>query len=65
MCTTSKLPKDMPVFTVRVRLTERDGGIRMEMHLRFESREDMDRTVNVGTVDGLQHAVGQIDGLLA
>jgi hypothetical protein len=41
---------DMPAFTVRVRLTERDGGTRMEMQLRFDSREDL--------------AVGQIDGLL-
>jgi uncharacterized protein YndB with AHSA1/START domain len=56
---------DMPVFTVRVRLTECDGGTRMEMHSRFESREDMERMVNMGTVDGLQEAVGQIDGLLA
>jgi uncharacterized protein YndB with AHSA1/START domain len=56
---------DMPVFTVRVRLIERDGGTRMEMHLRSESREDMERMVNMGTVDGLQQAVGQIDGLLA
>jgi hypothetical protein len=55
----------MPVFTVRVRLTERDGGTRMEMHSRFESREDMKRMVNMGTVEGLQQAVGQIDGLLA
>ena len=54
---------DMPVFMVRVRLTERDGGTRMEMHSRFESREDMERMVNMGTVDGLQQAVGQIDGL--
>jgi uncharacterized protein YndB with AHSA1/START domain len=56
---------DMPVFTVRVRLTERDGGTRMEMHSRFESPEDMKRMVNMGTVDGLQQAVDQIDGLLA
>jgi uncharacterized protein YndB with AHSA1/START domain len=56
---------DMPVFTVRVRLIERHGGTRMEMHLRFEAREDMERMVNMGTVDGLQQAVGQIDGLLA
>jgi uncharacterized protein YndB with AHSA1/START domain len=56
---------DMPVFTVRVRLTERDGGTRMEMHLRFESRQGMERMVNMGTVDGLQQAVGQIDSLLA
>jgi uncharacterized protein YndB with AHSA1/START domain len=56
---------DMPVFTVRVRLTEHAGGTRMEMHLRFESREDLERMVNMGTVGGLQQAVGQIDGLLA
>jgi uncharacterized protein YndB with AHSA1/START domain len=56
---------DMPVFTVTVRLTERDGGTRMEMLLRFESGEDMATMVNMGTVEGLQQAVGQIDGLLA
>jgi hypothetical protein len=37
----------------------------MEMHERFESREEMERMVNMGTVDGLQQAVDQIDGLLA
>jgi uncharacterized protein YndB with AHSA1/START domain len=56
---------DMPIFTVRVRLAERDGGTRMEMHLRFESREEMETMVDMGTVDGLRQAVGQIDGLLA
>jgi uncharacterized protein YndB with AHSA1/START domain len=56
---------DMPAFTVRVWLTERDDGTRMEMHVRFESGEDMERMVNMGTVDGLQRAVSQIDGLLA
>ncbi len=56
---------DMPVFTVTVRLTERDGGTRMEMHLRFESREDMNTLMSTGIVEGLQQAVGQIDGLLA
>jgi hypothetical protein len=37
----------------------------MEMYSRFESREEMERMVNMGTVDGLQQAAGQIDGLLA
>lgn len=55
----------MPRFTVTVRLTERDGGTRMAMHERFESHEDMERMVNMGTVDGLRQAVDQIDGLLA
>lgn len=56
---------DMPVFTATVKLTEHDGGTRMEIHERFESREDMERMLNMGTVDGLQQAIGQIDGLLA
>jgi Fe2+ transport system protein FeoA len=49
---------------VSVRLTERDGGTRMEIRSQFESREAMERMVDMGTVDGLQQAVGQIDGLL-
>jgi uncharacterized protein YndB with AHSA1/START domain len=56
---------EMPVFTVSVRLTERQGGTRMEVHERFESAEQMERMVKMGTVDGLQQAVGQIDRLLA
>jgi uncharacterized protein YndB with AHSA1/START domain len=56
---------DMPVITVGVRLTERDGGTRMEMHLTFESREDMEKLMSTGIVEGLRQAVGQIDPLLA
>jgi uncharacterized protein YndB with AHSA1/START domain len=56
---------DLPVSRVRVQLIGRDGGTRMEMNLTFESREDMERVVNMGTVDGLQQAVSQMDALLA
>jgi uncharacterized protein YndB with AHSA1/START domain len=56
---------DMPMFAVTVRLTERDGGTRMEMHVRFESREGMEKLMSTGMVEGLRQAVGQIDGLLA
>jgi uncharacterized protein YndB with AHSA1/START domain len=55
---------DTPVSTVRVRLTERDGATRMEMRMGFESREDMEKLVSMGTVEGLQQAVGQMDALL-
>jgi uncharacterized protein YndB with AHSA1/START domain len=55
---------DMPLITVRVQLTERDAGTRMEMHLKFESREDLEKLLSTGIVEGLRHAVGQIDGLL-
>jgi uncharacterized protein YndB with AHSA1/START domain len=55
---------DMPVITVTVQLTARDGGTRMKMQFAFESREDMEKIVGMGTVDGLQQAVGQMDALL-
>jgi len=55
---------DTPVSRVRVRLTQRDGGTRMEMQLAFESHEDMEKLVSRGTVEGLQQAVGQMDALL-
>ena len=55
---------DMPVSKVKVQLTERGGGTRMEMHSAFESREDMEKSVSMGTVEGLQQAVGQMDVLL-
>jgi uncharacterized protein YndB with AHSA1/START domain len=55
---------DMPVTTITVRFTDRDGGTRMEMRASFESREDMEKWVSVGTVEGLQQAVGQMDALL-
>ena len=55
---------DMPVSRVMVRITERGGGTRMEMHLTFESREDMEKVVGMGTVEVLRQGVGQMDALL-
>jgi uncharacterized protein YndB with AHSA1/START domain len=55
---------DMPVSTIRVRLTERGVGTRMEMHSAFESRDDTEKWVSIDTVEGLQQAVGQMDALL-
>jgi hypothetical protein len=46
-------------------LAERDGGTRMEMQSKFASREDMEKLVGMGMVEGLQQAVGQMDALLA
>ncbi|MGH8956889.1 MAG: SRPBCC family protein [Microbacterium sp.] len=56
---------DMPVSKVRVQLTERNGGTRMEIHSTSESREDLEKLVSMGAVEGLQQAVGQMDALLA
>jgi uncharacterized protein YndB with AHSA1/START domain len=55
---------DSPVSRVRARLSERDRGTRMELHTTFESHEDMEKLVSMGTVEGLQQAVGQMDALL-
>jgi uncharacterized protein YndB with AHSA1/START domain len=55
----------MPVTTITVQLTERDDGTRMKMRATFESHQDMATWLNMGTVDGLQQAVSQIDALLA
>jgi uncharacterized protein YndB with AHSA1/START domain len=55
---------DEPTSNVAVRLAERDGGTRMELRMTFETREDMQRIVEMGTVEGLRDAVGQMDGLL-
>ncbi|HQR26244.1 MAG TPA: SRPBCC domain-containing protein [Nocardioides sp.] len=56
---------DMPVTTMRVSLTAYEGGTRMELRSVFDSREDLDRLVTMGMEEGLQQAVGQMDGLLA
>ena len=55
---------DGPATRVTVRLTERDGGTRMELQSTFESREEMEKMVGMGVLDGLQAAVGQMDALL-
>jgi uncharacterized protein YndB with AHSA1/START domain len=55
---------DMPTHEVTVRLTETDGGTRMEMRSTFDSREELDELVSLGMVEGLREAVGQMDGLL-
>jgi uncharacterized protein YndB with AHSA1/START domain len=55
---------DMPVGKVTVELTERAAGTRMELHWVFDSREDMDKWVSFGSVEGLQDAVGQMDALV-
>jgi uncharacterized protein YndB with AHSA1/START domain len=55
----------MPTTTVRVLLTEHDGGTRMELRSAFNSREQMEQLVNMGVEEGLKQAVGQIDALLA
>ena len=56
---------DMPVSTVRMRLTEHDGGARMELRSIFNTREEMEQLANMGMEEGLRESVGQMDALLA
>jgi Fe2+ transport system protein FeoA len=48
-----------------MQLTEHEGGTRMELRSTFASREQMEKLVSMGMVEGLQEAVGQMDALLA
>jgi hypothetical protein len=50
---------------VHMQLTEHQGGTRMELRSVFDSREQMEQIVGMGTVEGLQEAVGKMDALLA
>jgi uncharacterized protein YndB with AHSA1/START domain len=56
--------EEMPVIDVEVRLSERDGGTRMEIRSSYESREEMDKLIEMGALEGLQQSVGQMDALL-
>ena len=54
-----------PASEISIRLLELEGRTRMEMRVTFETREDMERIVEMGTVEGLKQGVTQMDGLLA
>jgi uncharacterized protein YndB with AHSA1/START domain len=56
---------DMPNSTVQMQLTEHKGGTQMNLRSTFATREQMEKLVNMGMVEGLQEAVGQMDALLA
>ena len=56
---------DMPTTTVRVQLTEHDGGTRMEVRSIFDSREHMEQLESMGAIEVFQQTVGQMDALLA
>jgi uncharacterized protein YndB with AHSA1/START domain len=56
---------DMPVTSVRMQLTERDGGTRMELRSTFDTKEQMEQLDTMGMTEGLTLAVGQMDALLA
>lgn len=55
----------MPTTRARVDLEETAAGTRMTVTSRFASREDMEQLTQMGLVEGITQAMGQIDEILA
>jgi hypothetical protein len=56
---------DTPTTAVRVRLSEQDGGTRMELRFAFASAEHMERLERWGAFEQVVLSVGQMDPILA
>jgi len=54
----------LPVVHARVELAAAADGTRMTVVSRFASQEQMQQLVEMGMVEGMREAMGQIDGLL-
>jgi uncharacterized protein YndB with AHSA1/START domain len=55
----------MPVTKIRMRLSEHDGGTRMELTQAFENSDQMQQVIDMGGLEGLKQSVGQMDAVLA
>ena len=55
---------EMPTIRMRMDLEEVDAGTRMTLTSRFASLEQMEQLMNMGMIEGLTEALGQIDELL-
>ncbi len=56
---------EMPTTSVSMQLTSHDDGTRMELRSSFDSREEMEKVLEIGAAEGLEQAVSQMDALLA
>ena len=56
---------ETPTTAVQMRLTEQDGGTRMELRFTFGSREHMDQLERWGAFEVFPQSVGQMEALLA
>ncbi len=57
---------EMPTMLMRMELTDRAaGGVTMTIRTTFPSLDAMEQLIGMGMEEGLQLAMGQIDGLLA
>ena len=53
-----------PLTTMRVELSEHDGGTRMEISSVYATLDDMQTVIARGVVEGMSGAMGQMDALL-
>jgi uncharacterized protein YndB with AHSA1/START domain len=56
---------EMFTTSLRMQLSEHDGGTRMQVRAVFDSPEQMDKLVCIGAPEAFAQAVGQMDALLA
>jgi hypothetical protein len=54
-----------PTTAVQMRLSEHDGGTRMELRFAFESPEHMEQLERVGAFQVFPQSVAQMDAVLA
>ena len=55
---------ELPTISMRMDLEEVGAGTRMTLTSRFASLEQMEQLMNMGMIEGLTEALGQIDELL-
>jgi uncharacterized protein YndB with AHSA1/START domain len=55
---------ELPTTTVKMRLTEHDGGTRMELRFVYDSHEHMEQYDRWGTFEVIPQSVSQMDALL-
>jgi len=60
-----KPAENLPTTTMHVRLTPNGRGTRMEIRAVYDSREQMQQVLDMGVVEGMSAALGQIDAVLA
>ena len=56
--------RQLPTTDIRVRLSEHEGGTRMEVHATFGSREQMEQLEGLGAFETFREALGQMDDVL-
>jgi uncharacterized protein YndB with AHSA1/START domain len=55
---------ETPTTAVRMRLSEHEGGTRMELRFGFDSREHMEQLERLGMFEGIPQSIGQMDAAL-